>query len=85
MDYKGYVQGFMGLESRVFHVSDGMLSGERDEHMGIGEGEYDFGFLMGCVERNNSTLLTLETPRIRKLLGEDMENLYMLKDIIRSI
>lgn len=45
VDYKEYVKGFIGLEPRVFHVSDGMLSGERDEHLRIGEGEYDFGFL----------------------------------------
>ena len=84
VDYKEYVQGFMELEPKVFHVSDGMLSGERDEHLGIGEGEYDLGFLMGCAERNNSALVTLETPRIRKSLEEDIDNLYILKDIIRS-
>ena len=83
VDYKEYVEGFMGLEPRVFHVSDGMLSGERDEHLGIGEGEYDLGFLMGCVEKNNSALVTLETPRNRKSLNEDMENLYILKDTIK--
>jgi len=84
VDYKEYVNGFMGLEPRVFHVSDGRLSGERDEHLGIGEGEYDLGFLMGCVEKNNSALVTLETPRNRKSLNEDMENLYILKDTIKS-
>ena len=83
VDYKEYVEGFMGLEPRVFHVSDGTLSGERDEHLGIGEGEYDLGFLMGCIEKNNSALVTLETPRIRKSLNEDMENLYILKDTIK--
>ena len=35
VDYKEYVQGFMELEPKVFHVSDGMLSEERDEHLGI--------------------------------------------------
>ena len=84
VDYKEYVKGFMGLEPRVFHISDGMLSGERDEHLGIGGGEYDIGFLMRCVEKNNSALVTLETPRIRQSLDEDMENLYILKDTIKS-
>jgi deoxyribonuclease-4 len=73
----------MGLEPRVFHMSDGMLSGERDEHLGIGEGEYDFGFLMKCVEERTSALVTFETPRMRKSLDEDIKNLYILMDTIK--
>lgn len=79
VDYKGYVQGFMRLEPRVFHVSDGKLSGERDEHMGIGEGEYDFGFLMRCVERSRSEMVTMETPRVSQCsLAEDVGNIEKL-------
>lgn len=79
VDYRGYVQGFMRLEPRVFHVSDGKLSGERDEHMGIGEGEYDFGFLMRCVERNRSEMVTMETPRVSQCsLAEDVGNIKKL-------
>ena len=79
VDYKGYVQGFMRLEPRVFHVSDGRLSGERDEHMGIGEGEYDFGFLMRCVERSRSEMVTMETPRVSQCsLAEDVGNVEKL-------
>ena len=83
VDYKEYVMGFMELEPKVFHMSDGMLSGERDEHLDIGNGEYDFGFFMRCAEKNNSALVTLETPRTNKSLDEDMENLYILKDTIK--
>ena len=85
VDYKEYVKEFMGLRPRVFHVSDGMLSGERDEHLGIGEGEYDFGFLMGCVEGSGLGLVTLETPRVEESLDEDVENLSVLKNMSRSI
>jgi len=80
VDYKEYAKGFVGLEPKVFHVSDGRLSGERDEHLGIGEGEYDIGFLMGCVEGSGSGLVTVETPRVGKSLDEDMVNLYILKE-----
>ncbi|TFH40317.1 MAG: hypothetical protein E4G94_09785 [ANME-2 cluster archaeon] len=83
VDYKEYVQEFMELEPRVFHVSDGTLGEEKDEHFNIGEGEYDLGFLMGCVEKNNSALVTLETPRNKKSLNEDVENLYILKNTIK--
>ena len=81
VDYKEYVGEFMELKPKVFHVSDGMLSGERDEHLGIGEGEYDFGFLMGCVERNEFKMMTLETPRVYlEMLEEDVQNMYLLKN-----
>ena len=76
VDYKEYVQGFMGLEPRVFHVSDGTLSGERDEHMGIGKGEYDVGYFLHCVKINRFQLITVETPRKNKgSLHEDIKNI----------
>ena len=81
VDYKEYVEGFMGLRPRVFHVSDGMLSGERDEHLGIGEGEYNLEFLMGCVERSGMEMVTMETPRRGGSLDGDVDNLYILKDM----
>jgi len=77
VDYKEYVKGFMGLEPRVFHVSDGTLSGERDEHMGIGDGEYDFGFIWESMNLspNVAKYCTLETPLIdRTSLKEHMLN-----------
>jgi len=75
MDYKEHVQGFMELEPKVFHVSDGWLGEEKDEHLGIGEGEYDFGFLMGCVERSETKMVTVETPRITQWsLAGDVED-----------
>ena len=78
LDYKEYVEEFMGLEPRVFHLSDGGLSGERDEHLGIGEGEYDFKFLMGVIDGGG--MVTVETPRVlRGELGEDMKNLNIIK------
>ena len=77
-DYKEYVKGFMGLEPRMFHVSDGTLSEEKDEHLGIGEGEYDFGFLMGCV--GEIGMVTVETPRVmKKEMKEDRRNVIVLK------
>ena len=80
VDYKEYVKGFMKLEPRVFHVSDGMLSGERDEHLGIGEGEYDFSYFLNHVKENPYQLITIETPRYDKeLLQEDMQNVNRLK------
>ena len=80
VDYKEYVKGFLRFEPKMFHVSDGMLSEERDEHLGIGEGEYDLGYFLQCVKDNSSGLVTLETPRLnQKSLYEDIQNLNKIK------
>ncbi|MCD4784953.1 MAG: sugar phosphate isomerase/epimerase [Candidatus Eremiobacteraeota bacterium] len=82
VDYKEYVKRFVGLRPRVFHVSDGTLSGERDEHLGIGEGEYDFGFLMECVG-SGTKLVTVETPRLNQnSLDDDTYNCKCIKTLI---
>ncbi len=38
MDYREYIKGFMRLEPNVFHMSDGILNKEKDEHLWIGDG-----------------------------------------------
>ena len=79
VDYKEYVQGFMGLEPKMFHVSDGWLGEGRDEHLEIGEGEYDFGYFLHCVKENPFRLMTVETPRKdQESLHDDVQNLGML-------
>ena len=79
VDYKEYVNGFMGLEPRVFHVSDGTLGEEKDEHFNIGEGEYDFRYLLYCVKNNPFRLVTIETPLTnKKLLHDHVRNLNKL-------
>jgi deoxyribonuclease-4 len=79
VDYKEYVQGFMGFEPKVFHVSDGMLNGERDEHLEIGEGEYDLSYFLHCVKENPFRLMTIETPRKdEESLHDDVKNINML-------
>ena len=85
VDYKDYVQGFMGLEPRVFHVSDGTLGEERDEHLGIGEGEYDFGFIWERMNlsHNVAKYCTLETQLTNKTtLKEHIINIVQLKRFI---
>lgn len=79
VNYKEYVKGFMKLEPRVFHISDGALGEEKDEHLNIGEGEYDFGYFLHLVKKNPFRFITVETPRNNKeLLHEDIININML-------
>ena len=74
VDYKDCVKRFIGFEPRVFHVSDGMLGGEKAEHLGIGGEEYDLGSFIHRVKENPFQLITIETPRYDKeLLQEDIQ------------
>lgn len=75
VDYKEYINGFLPFEPKVFHVSDGTLGVERDEHLNIGDGEYDFAYFRQCILNNPSGLVTIETPRMNtKSLNEDIYN-----------
>jgi len=76
VDYKVFIEDFLKLSPKLFHISDGKLSSYKDEHLAIGEGDYDFKFLCNCIEKNKFPVVTLETPR---------RNLYSLsEDLINS-
>jgi deoxyribonuclease-4 len=83
-DYRESIREFLKLKPRMFHVSDGKLKDEKDDHLQIGEGEYDFDFLISCIKENESKYVTLETPRILASLVEDCKNLEELKSQINS-
>ena len=76
--YKRFVEEFLKLMPQLFHISDGNLNNEKDEHLNIGEGDYDFEFLMRCVKRNEFKYITLETPRNSKSFDNDINNLKKL-------
>ena len=80
LDYKEYVQGFMWLEPRVFHLSDRTWGEEKDEHLNIGEGGYDFKYLPQCIDTNPFKVVTVETPRFNQMsLNEDIQNVNKLR------
>ena len=82
MQYKEFIEEFLKLKPKMFHISDGKLDNEKDEHLHIGEGYYDFEFLMRCVEGAKSKYVTLETPRIKSnSFEEDLRNLDELKQM----
>lgn len=79
-NYKEFIKEFLVFEPKVFHISDGNLSNEKDEHLNIGEGDYDFQYLMECINGNPSKFVTIETTRTNlRLLVEDIQNLNKLK------
>jgi deoxyribonuclease-4 len=77
-DYKQFVEEFLELNPKMFHISDGKLNNEKDEHLNIGDGDYDFGFLATCVKKSDSKYVTLETPRNLNSFDNDINNLKKL-------
>ena len=84
-DYKKQIEYFLKLDPKMFHISDGIVQNEKDKHLNIGEGQYDFNFLASCIKKSQAEYLTLETPRINlNSLQEDLENLKRLKSVLIS-
>ena len=78
--YKEFIEEFLKLGPKIFHISDGKLNNEKDEHLNIGGGDYDFGFFLKTIKDNPYRLVTVETPRIdKKALHEDIQNIKKLK------
>ena len=80
MPYQQLIDQFIKLGPKVLHIADGMLDQEKDEHLDIGKGEYDFKFLMNSVLKSRAKYLTLETPKTSP--NSDLENLDKLKRIV---
>lgn len=82
-NYKEYIEDFLKLNPKIFHISDGNPKSEKDEHLNIGEGKYDFNFLANCINKKNTGYITLETPRNDlSSLEEDLKNLIKLKSFL---
>ncbi len=83
-NYKDHIKDLIRLKPEVFHVCDGLRSNEKDEHLNINEGNYDFNFLSTIIKKNSSKFITLETPRHNKeSLNEDIKNIEKLKYFLR--
>ena len=81
-NYIGVISDFMTFKPKMFHISDGKLDKEADEHLNIGDGEYDFVFIKEMIQKSESKFVTLETPRYcQSSLEDDIRNLKFFKNI----
>lgn len=49
LEYKEYLSDFMYLKPKMFHLTDGHLNIEKDEHLELGTGEYDLLYLISLL------------------------------------
>ncbi len=79
------INGLLELKPAMFHISDGNLNNEVDEHLTLGEGNFDIKFFLDCIIKNRNKLVTIETFRKNnKSFDEDIRNLEYLKKILRN-
>jgi deoxyribonuclease-4 len=76
-DYHTLIREFISLKPSVFHIADGTLVNEKDEHLHLGAGEYDICFLKHCIEESGDARVTFETPRLPGSLADDLSNREM--------
>lgn len=72
--YWEYVMKFCDLNPSMYHIADGSLSTDHDEHLPIGTGDYDFRKLEILYSQRKPMKITLETPRYHESLVEDLNN-----------
>jgi endonuclease IV len=63
VEYHRFIRDLLTLSPVMFHLADGHAAVLTDEHLPIGAGDYDMGFLMRCITDNPQPWVTLETPR----------------------
>ncbi len=74
------IKELLKLNPIIFHICDGNLDNEVDEHLNIGEGEYDFERIAGLIG-NRDAWISLETPKIDyKSLDNDLINLKKIRE-----
>ena len=62
-EYHRFIQDLLILNPVMFHLADGHIAVVTDEHLPLGAGDYDMGFLVRCIADGPSPRVTLETPR----------------------
>jgi deoxyribonuclease-4 len=75
-----YIDKFINMPPSMFHICDGIIENERDEHLNINNGKYDFNVLFNKIPLNSK--ITLETPKSsdNSLCG-DINNLLKLNEL----
>lgn len=77
--YKKMLEAFMGLGPQHFHLHGGDSKKGMDEHLSLGEGDFDLKYIVSLLDADST--VTLETPR-KTGLQEDRRNAAFLRDII---
>ena len=71
------------LNPKIVHICDGNLDTEKDEHLNLGEGDFDLKFIAELIRKNNIEKITFEVPK-KDGLSNDLRNIECFKKIIEN-
>lgn len=79
---KGFIGRFMELKPSYFHLTDGNMHQNQDEHLPLGQGDYDLKFMKECVNRSKSKMAVIETRRkSHTSLEENVRDIEFLRGL----
>lgn len=79
-DCREIISKFLEMGPKIFHLSDGDFKTEIDQHLRIGEGDFDINYFKKCIEKSKLRFVTLEIPRKNhSSLKEDLDSLNVLE------
>ena len=82
VDFHQFLMDFLPLKPKVIHISDSHLDNDIDEHLNIGQGEYEWGFLADCILKCENPLITLETPRVPGSLEPNIAEAEFIRNLL---
>jgi deoxyribonuclease IV len=81
LDYKEFTKELLKLNPYVFHISDGFIDSEIDEHLDLGSGDYDLTFMKQQILKNKNKMVVLETPKKDNNINNDLRNIEFFKNL----
>ena len=83
VDPFAYIEQFLAMSPRIFHIGDGDRLSEKDNHFNLGEGTFDVARLAAYVPAEST--LTIETPTDpEKQLADFVDNVRYLRAALGS-
>jgi len=79
VDCYKYLEKLVSLSPRVIHISDEKMGVRHDNHLSIGEGDFDFKTIAKIISSSNASHLTLETSKKSEQLSCFVKNLEAVK------
>lgn len=75
--WEAYLERFLALDPCMFHIADGDVRSEKDMHLSLGYGNYDWDRILAKLPQR--ALVTLETPRdpARGLADSERDALFL--------
>lgn len=85
MDYKEFIKKIISdLNPFYFHISNGKLNNEKDEHKNLFDGEFDIKWIKETLlelEEKKDIYLVFETPKKENALLNDVKNINYFRSI----